>query len=94
MRYKEIKTPTLLIAAKDDKTVDVTNSQKLNAAMSQAGMAVEYYEYEKGGHSLSRDNGLRKMLATTERFFYEHIGNLGMVDATDLTMSNACCESE
>lgn len=74
LRYREIGAPLLLIAAKDDKTVDVSNSQKLYKVMLQAGMDVQYNEYEQGGHSLSSGGTMRRMLAETEAFFYEHIG--------------------
>ena len=73
-RYREIKTPLLLIAAKDDKTVDVSNSRKLNEIMAKAEMDVRYIEFEQGGHSLIGGGTMRRMLAETEAFFYEHIG--------------------
>ena len=78
LRHREIGTPLLLIAAKDDKTVDVSNSQKLYKAMSKAGMNVQYNEYEQGGHSLTSGGTMRRMLAETEAFFYEHIGKTEM----------------
>lgn len=75
-RYREISAPLLLVAAADDKTVFVENSRQLNKLLEEAGMSVEYYEYEKGGHSLRADGKLKLMLQTTERFFLQHIGPL------------------
>jgi acetyl esterase/lipase len=42
--------PTFLIAARDDKTVPVTNSIMFAEACVRAGVPMEFHLYEKGGH--------------------------------------------
>jgi acetyl esterase/lipase len=42
--------PTFLVAARDDKTVPVTNSLMFAAACERAGVPVEIHLYDEGGH--------------------------------------------
>jgi len=50
-RLVSCKTPpTFLVAARDDKTVPVTNSLMFAEACERAGVPVEIYLYDQGGH--------------------------------------------
>ena len=55
----ETDTPTtLIIHAQDDQTVSIENSIRFFQALTKAGVAAEFYAFERGGHGMGMRRGL------------------------------------
>lgn len=74
-RAAEIKTPILLIVAKDDARVPYRFSKSMHAQLQKHNKISVYVETEDGGHSLVTETARFQMLTATEKFLARHIGN-------------------
>ena len=52
--------PILLIHGDQDDVVPVEHSQRMYAALQEAGVTTEYIEIEGAGHSFATPEGLRE----------------------------------
>ncbi|MCK5574940.1 MAG: S9 family peptidase, partial [Sphingomonadales bacterium] len=74
-RAKEIKAKVLLIHAKDDRTVNIKQSEVMKKALKKAKNKARYVELEGGGHSMQTETSRTTMLTELEAFLKENIGN-------------------
>ncbi|KAF2143040.1 uncharacterized protein K452DRAFT_286669 [Aplosporella prunicola CBS 121167] len=58
-----METPVFLAHARDDEVVPVRNGRLLAESLGALGMAVEWKEYEDGGHWLSEPGGIDDVVA-------------------------------
>jgi dipeptidyl aminopeptidase/acylaminoacyl peptidase len=68
-----IKAPVLLVAAKDDRTVDYRQSKDMAKALKRAKNKYKYVEMEEGDHSLTTEESRRIFLTEMERFLKKHL---------------------
>ncbi len=71
LRGKSIDKPALLIHAKDDRTVDVSQSRKMRRAL---GSKAQLIELDTGGHSLLDHAARVRTLQETESFLARCLG--------------------
>ncbi len=68
----KIKVPMLLVHGKKDVTVDHIQSEKMNAAMKQAGKAVEFVSVPMADHYFTREADRITLLSAIEAFLAKH----------------------
>lgn len=73
-RADDIKTPVLLIAAKDDARVPYGLSKALYKRLKKLGSDVEYLQLKEGTHHMITSESRLKSLKATEKFLRKHIG--------------------
>lgn len=72
---KAIKVPILLIATRDDTTVNYEQSKRLYNRLKDEKKPVEYVEIKDGNHSIVNEPGRRALLQAIESFLDRNIGN-------------------
>jgi len=70
----KIRMPVLVIANRDDTSVDYKQSTSFVDEMRDAGKNVTYFEIEEGGHSALEGEGRVIILREAEKFLRRHIG--------------------
>lgn len=70
----QIRTPVLLIAAKDDTRVPVRQSENMHSRLRKLKKDSRFVELKDGGHSLITMKSRLTMLKETERFLKKHLG--------------------
>lgn len=68
-----IKAPLLLIHGRKDVTVDVSQSDKMYAAMKNAGKTVEYVPLPLADHYFTREEDRLKLLTAMEAFLAKYL---------------------
>lgn len=71
---EKIKAPILLVAAKDDTTVNYRQSTHLYKKLKGEGKPVEYIEIEDGNHSLMNEPARLTLFRALESFVQTHLG--------------------
>lgn len=74
LRVDEIKTPILLIHAKDDRTVPSKQSKMMASRLKKKKKTYTYIELKNGGHSLDTRESRLTTLKAIEKFLAEHLG--------------------
>jgi dipeptidyl aminopeptidase/acylaminoacyl peptidase len=70
----KIKTPILLVHAKDDLRVDIKQSYRMRDKLQSAGKTVEFLEIKDGEHWLENEAARNSYLTALEAFLGMHIG--------------------
>lgn len=73
-RADEIKSPVLLIAAKDDWRVNYKHSKKMYKKLKKLKKPVEYLELKTGGHGIDVDDNRVKWFEAMDAFLAKHLG--------------------
>lgn len=60
-------SPCFIVAARDDRTVDVQNSLRMQLALAEKGVPFESHIYSYGGHGFSTGEGWLNMSSVSER---------------------------
>ena len=71
----KIKMPVLVIANRDDPTVNYKQSTSFVKKMEKAGKSVQYFEIKEGGHGALEGVGRAVILKEAEKFLKENIGS-------------------
>ncbi|MCH8172705.1 MAG: prolyl oligopeptidase family serine peptidase [Proteobacteria bacterium] len=71
----KIKMPVLVIANRDDPTVNYKQSTSFVKKMEKAGKSVQYFEIKEGGHGALEGVGRAIILKEAEKFLKENIGS-------------------
>ena len=71
-RYKELKTPVMLIHGTDDETVDVEHSNRLSAMLDHSGLNHEIHIMKKAGHGFKTFKQLNAFYDWVIPFLNEH----------------------
>lgn len=66
--------PILLIHGDQDEVVPVNHSQRMHAALQEAGVTTEYIEIEGAGHSFGAPEHSERVEKATLDFFKKHLG--------------------
>jgi dienelactone hydrolase len=69
-----IQVPILMIASKDDTTVNYEQSTQLYKRLKDKGKPVEYVEIKEGNHSIRNEPGQLIILQSIESFLARNIG--------------------
>ncbi|TNE62396.1 MAG: S9 family peptidase [Alphaproteobacteria bacterium] len=73
-RADEIKVPVLLVAAKDDATVDYHQSEDMAKKLRKLKKKGEFVLLDDGGHSMDTAESRAAMLTALEKFLKEQLG--------------------
>lgn len=73
----KISMPILVIANKDDPTVNYKQSTSFVKKMENAGKYIRYFEIKEGGHSALEGDGRVIILREAIKFIEQHIGSDG-----------------
>lgn len=73
-RADAIKSPILIIHAKDDFRVPVTQARQMVSRLENRNKDVTYVELEDGDHGLDTENARLKTLRAMEAFLAKHLG--------------------
>ncbi len=71
---ERISKPLLVIHGANDNRVDRSHSDRLVAAMREAGKPVEYILFDNEGHQIRNINNQRRMMARIQDFLARHLG--------------------
>jgi acetyl esterase/lipase len=69
----KIRTPVLLVHAKDDVRVDIAQSRRMYARLKDAGKPVEFIEIERGEHWLENEAARVTFMSALETFLAKHL---------------------
>ncbi len=69
----KVQTPMLIYHGTPDRSVHISQSRQWVAAMRTLGKPIEFYEFDRDDHAISRKETWRVVLAKVGEFYRKHV---------------------